>query len=204
MAQYVRGGAAPGKGLPVELHTTAVPVPGPGEAAGDVQAGVCQTDYQYRQGGVGDNYPSLPGHEAAGMDEAVGEEGTGDAPGDFVVLNSPAACGDCRAGSRGRQRYCFATRNTKQKFTLELDDGTPLLPDLGTGSFTEIDLVTAGQSPRVDTLDSRASDTVKKIADQHREPGVDMVFDEVIGLDGIEAAFGRMRKGEVLRSSVQL
>ena len=48
------------------------------------------------------------------------------APGDFVILNWRAVCGDCRACNRGEPWYCFATHNATQKMTLE--DGTELSP----------------------------------------------------------------------------
>ena len=35
--------------------------------------GVCHTDLHYREGGIGDDYPYLLGHEAAGVVEAVGD-----------------------------------------------------------------------------------------------------------------------------------
>ncbi|GMA87611.1 hypothetical protein GCM10025868_28610 [Angustibacter aerolatus] len=100
-----------------------MPDPGPGEAVVQVQAcGVCHTDLHYREGGINDDYPFLLGHEAAGVVEAVGEGVTDVAPGDFVILNWRAVCGQCRACRRGRPWYCFATHNAAQKMTLT--DGT--------------------------------------------------------------------------------
>ena len=134
MAEEVRGVIAPGKGAPVELTTVVVPSPGPGEAVVRVQAcGVCHTDLHYREGGITDEFPSLLGHEAAGVVEAVGEGPADVAPGDFVVLNWRAVCGACRACLRGRPWYCFSTHNARQKMTLA--DGTPLSPALGIGAF---------------------------------------------------------------------
>ena len=147
--QQVQGVIARSKGAPVERVTINVPDPGPGEAVVKVQAcGVCHTDLHYREGGIGDDYPYLLGHEAAGIVESVGD-GVGDvAPGDFVVLNWRAVCGSCRACLRGRPWYCFATHNAKQKMTL--DDGTELSPALGIGAFIEKTLVAAGQCTKVD------------------------------------------------------
>ena len=126
-----------------------VPDPGPGEAVVAVQAcGVCHTDLHYREGGINDDFPFLLGHEAAGVVEAVGEGVTDVAPGDFVVLNWRAVCGECRACSRGEPWYCFATHNATQKMTLE--DGTELSPALGIGAFAEKTLVHAGQCTKVD------------------------------------------------------
>jgi S-(hydroxymethyl)mycothiol dehydrogenase len=149
MAHEVKGVVATGKGEPVRVTTVVVPDPGPGEALVSVQAcGVCHTDLHYREGGIGADFPYLLGHEAAGVVEAVGPDVTGLAPGDFVILNWRAVCGQCRACLRGRPWYCFATHNASQKMTLA--DGTPLSPALGIGAFAEKTLVAAGQCTKVD------------------------------------------------------
>jgi S-(hydroxymethyl)mycothiol dehydrogenase len=149
MTSHVRGVIARGKGEPVEITTVLVPDPGPGEALVAVQAcGVCHTDLHYREGGIGEDFPYLLGHEAAGVVEAVGAGVTGVAPGDFVILNWRAVCGQCRACRRGRPWYCFATHNAAQKMTLE--DGTVLSPALGIGAFVDKTLVAAGQCTKVD------------------------------------------------------
>src|ERR1700693_5245618 len=148
MTTQGRGVVAPGKGLPVEATPVLVPDPGPGEARVRVQAcGVCHTDMHYREGGIGDDFPYLLGHEAAGVVDAVGPDVTDVATGDFVILNWRAVCGRCRACSRGRPWYCFNTHNASQKMTLE--DGTPLSPALGIGAFAEKTLVASGQCTKV-------------------------------------------------------
>src|SRR5450755_528442 len=149
MAHEVTGVIARGKGAEVELATVLVPDPGPGEALVRVQAcGVCHTDLHYREGGIGEEFPYLLGHEAAGVVEAVGEDVTGLTAGTFVILNWRAVCGQCRACRRGRPWYCFNTHNATQKMTLA--DGTPLSPALGIGAFAELTLVAAGQCTKVD------------------------------------------------------
>lgn len=149
MAHEVRGVVARQAKAPVTVETIVVPDPGPGEALVRVQAcGVCHTDLHYREGGISDDFPFLLGHEAAGTVEAVGPDVTGVAPGDFVVLNWRAVCGECRACRRGRPWYCFSTHNARQKMTLA--DGTPLSAALGIGAFAEKTLVAAGQATKVD------------------------------------------------------
>ncbi|MFF7592939.1 S-(hydroxymethyl)mycothiol dehydrogenase [Kitasatospora purpeofusca] len=149
MAQQVKAVVARAKGAPVEVTTIVVPDPGPGEAVVRIQAcGVCHTDLHYREGGINDEFPFLLGHEAAGIVETVGEGVTEVAPGDFVVLNWRAVCGQCRSCQRGRPQYCFNTHNAKQKMTLL--DGTELSPALGIGAFAEKTLVAAGQCTKVD------------------------------------------------------
>jgi S-(hydroxymethyl)mycothiol dehydrogenase len=145
----VQGVVVRAKGEPVGIETIHVPDPGPGEALVKVQTcGVCHTDLHYREGGINDDFPFLLGHEAAGVVEAVGDDVTSVAPGDFVVLNWRAVCGTCRACSRGEPWYCFATHNATQKMTLA--DGTELSPALGIGAFAEKTLVAAGQCTKVD------------------------------------------------------
>jgi S-(hydroxymethyl)mycothiol dehydrogenase len=149
MSSTVRGVVSKAKGAPVTLEEIVVPDPGPGEAVVAIKAcGVCHTDLHYREGGINDDFPFLLGHEAAGVVEAVGEGVASVAPGDFVVLNWRAVCGECRACRRGRPWYCFATHNARQKMTLA--DGTTLSPALGIGAFADKTLVAAGQCTKVD------------------------------------------------------
>ncbi len=149
MPYQVRGVVARAKGEPVTVETIVVPDPGSGEVVVDVQAcGVCHTDLHYREGGIGDDFPYLLGHEAAGVVSVVGEGVDEVAVGDFVILNWRAVCGHCRACLRGRPWYCFATHNAEQKMTLL--DGTELSPALGIGAFADKTLVAAGQCTKVD------------------------------------------------------
>src|SRR5215471_120585 len=74
MTSRVRGVIARSKGEPGEVTTVLVAVQA---------CGVCHTDLHYREGGIGDDFPYLLGHEAAGVVEVVGDGVTGVAPGDF-------------------------------------------------------------------------------------------------------------------------
>ena len=155
MPSTVKGVIARSKQAPVELVDIVVPDPGPGEAVVAIEAcGVCHTDLHYREGGINDDFPFLLGHEAAGTVEAVGEGVTDVAPGDFVVLNWRAVCGQCRACAKGEPWYCFDTHNAAQAMTLT--DGTELTAALGIGAFAEKTLVAAGQCTKVDRADPAA------------------------------------------------
>jgi len=148
MSQEVRGIIAKAKGEPVSMETIVIPDPGPGEAVVAIQAcGVCHTDLHYREGGINDEFPFLLGHEAAGLVESVGEGVTNVVPGDYVILNWRAVCGNCRACKRSEAQYCFDTHNAKQKMTLT--DGTELSPALGIGAFCEKTLVHSLQCTKV-------------------------------------------------------
>ena len=133
MAHRVKAVIAKEKNAPVSVETILVPDPGPGEVLVDIlTCGVCHTDLHYKQGGITDDFPILLGHEATGVVSAVGPDVTDVAPGDRVILNWRAVCGQCRACAKGQPQYCFNTHNATQKMTLE--DGTELSPGPGSGT----------------------------------------------------------------------
>jgi D-arabinose 1-dehydrogenase-like Zn-dependent alcohol dehydrogenase len=81
----------PAVGAPLRLAERAIPEPGPGEVRVRIEAcGVCGSDVFLQKGGFGDavRTPVIPGHEAAGVVDAVGEgvDASAAAPGDQVAL----------------------------------------------------------------------------------------------------------------------
>jgi D-arabinose 1-dehydrogenase-like Zn-dependent alcohol dehydrogenase len=90
-------------GGPFELVERTVPEPGRGEALVRVHAcGICHSDMYVKAGGFpGTTYPLVPGHEIAGMLEAVGEDVLGWEPGTRVGVGwfggNCGQCGPCRA-----------------------------------------------------------------------------------------------------------
>ena len=149
MTQTVQGVIAREKGAPVEVVDILIPEPGPNDVVVKVQAtGVCHTDLAYRDGDIADEFPVLLGHETAGIVDTVGEDVTHVKPGDFVVLNWRAVCGECRACRKGDMKNCFNTHNASKPMTLE--DGTELTAALGIGSFAEKTLVHEKQCTKVD------------------------------------------------------
>ena len=71
--QLIKGVIARDKGAEAELADINLPDPGRDEVVVKVLAcGVCHTDLHYRDGHVGDEFPYLLGHEAAGIVESVG------------------------------------------------------------------------------------------------------------------------------------
>ena len=116
MPRTVEGVVSMAVGEPVTMENIVIPDPGPGEAVVAIQAcGVCHTDLHYREGGISNDYPFFLGHEAAGVVEEVGPDVTEVAPGDFVILNWRAVCGQCRSCLRGRPNICFSTHNAAQE-----------------------------------------------------------------------------------------
>lgn len=149
MTQTVQAVVALERGAPVSLTDIVIPDPGPHDVIVRVTAcGVCHTDLAYREGGISDEFPFLLGHEAAGVVERIGDAVGRVRPGDTVVLNWRAVCGQCRACRRGRPWYCFDTHNAEARMTLP--DGRELSPALGIGAFAEKTLVHEGQCTVID------------------------------------------------------
>jgi S-(hydroxymethyl)mycothiol dehydrogenase len=53
---------------------------------------------------------------------AVGPNVTEVAPGDRVILNWRAVCGECRACAKGQPQYCFNTHNATRHQSLRRED----------------------------------------------------------------------------------
>jgi aryl-alcohol dehydrogenase len=83
-------------------------------------SGICQTDVHGRDDYFGIPFPCVFGHEGAGVVERVGSAVTKVAPGERVVMTSPA-CGMCAACGRGLPGYCASSRRIK--FGGRLRDG---------------------------------------------------------------------------------
>ena len=69
-------------------------------------AGVCHSDYHLVTGATRHPMPVVPGHEGAGIVEAVGEGVTRVRPGDHVALNWAPNCGECFYCLRDRPSLC--------------------------------------------------------------------------------------------------
>jgi len=69
-------------------------------------AGLCHTDVSVMQGLLPVSTPMIPGHEGAGVVEAVGSAVTHVKPGDHVALSGTIHCGRCLACVRGRVNLC--------------------------------------------------------------------------------------------------
>jgi len=88
-AGTMRVAELPGVEQPIRMGTRPIPEPGPGEVRVRVEAcGVCGSDVFLQEGGFGAKvtWPRVPGHEAAGRVDAMGEGVTTVAPGDQVAL----------------------------------------------------------------------------------------------------------------------
>src|SRR5690606_17851056 len=97
------------KDAPFVLHELDLEEPGRGEALVRIVAcGVCHTDAITRAGDMPMPFPSVLGHEGAGIVERVGPGVTEVVAGDKVIIGWPS-CGTCRNCLDGEPRYCLRT-----------------------------------------------------------------------------------------------
>ncbi|MBA9003578.1 NAD(P)-dependent alcohol dehydrogenase [Thermomonospora cellulosilytica] len=92
-----------------------------------VAAGICHTDLVAMAGHDPALPPLVPGHEGAGVVEAVGEDVEAVQPGDHVVI-SFGWCGLCPACCQGRMAYC-ANLVALNYTGLRLDGSTAMTRD---------------------------------------------------------------------------
>lgn len=89
------------------IENVAVADPQAGEILVRIAAvGVCHTDLVVATGMMGNAFPSVLGHEGAGIVEKVGEGVTSVVPGDKVLLTFNS-CGKCPRCSEGEPAYCW-------------------------------------------------------------------------------------------------
>ena len=115
-------------GKPLEITEIDVTEPQKGEVMVRLVAtSVCHTDAYTLSGADPEGlFPSVLGHEGAGVVEAVGEGVTSVAPGDHVIPLYTAECGECKFCLSGKTNLCQAVRATQ---------GQGVMPD-GTSRFT--------------------------------------------------------------------
>ncbi|HEX8382805.1 MAG TPA: Zn-dependent alcohol dehydrogenase [Sphingomonas sp.] len=106
--------------------------------------GVCRSDLHYIDGAFSHPVPTVPGHEAAGVVEAVGSDVAHLKPGDHVITFFTAFCGTCEFCISGRPSLCIDPSTRRPKGApprLALDDGTALAPFLNLSAYAEMMLV---------------------------------------------------------------
>ncbi|MDF3143496.1 alcohol dehydrogenase catalytic domain-containing protein, partial [Streptomyces sp. T21Q-yed] len=104
-------------GEQAEVREVPDPRPAPHGVTVRVEAtGLCRSDWHAWQGHDPDiTLPHVPGHELAGVVEAVGDRVTRWSPGDRVTVPFVCACGSCGACAAGDQQVC--ERQTQPGFT---------------------------------------------------------------------------------------
>ncbi|WP_136163380.1 Zn-dependent alcohol dehydrogenase [Sphingomonas flavalba] len=94
-------------GTPLTIEEVTIAAPGPHEVLIRTAAvGVCRSDLHFVDGAYPHPLPTIPGHEAAGVVEAVGSEVTTLRPGDPVVTCLSAYCGHCDQCVTGHMSLC--------------------------------------------------------------------------------------------------
>lgn len=92
----------------LQIVETPRPDPAPGEVLVRVMAsGICGTDIHIFRGEYLGGYPVIPGHEFAGVVDAVGSGVTRFKPGDRVAIEPNIACDNCEACLNNRQNFCL-------------------------------------------------------------------------------------------------
>ncbi len=107
--------------------------------------GVCHSDLHFMQGSIaGPRPPVVPGHEPAGVVEAVGRNVTAVAVGDHVIACTSMFCGSCRQCVLGRphlctnRHYCMRPKDAPPRLSL---DGKPLKQFADLSGFAEMMLL---------------------------------------------------------------
>lgn len=93
---------------PLEIWDLAISKPGPHEVLIRTAAcGLCHSDLHFIDGAYPHPLPAVPGHEAAGIVEAIGSEVRTVKVGDAVVTCLSAFCGHCEFCVTGRMSLCL-------------------------------------------------------------------------------------------------
>jgi S-(hydroxymethyl)glutathione dehydrogenase / alcohol dehydrogenase len=128
----------------LEIVEIQIDRPGPREVlVRTVAAGLCHSDLHFMEGKYNHDTPTVPGHEAAGVVEAVGDDVTHVKPGDHVIGCLSIFCGRCEYCLSGRPVLCDRQgleRGDDQPPRLSRD-GSPIHQFLRLSAFAEMMLV---------------------------------------------------------------
>ena len=134
--------------MPMTIETVDLDPPGPGEVLYKIMgAGLCHSDLSTIENLRPRKLPTIPGHEAAGIVEAVGPGVTALKPGDHVISVFVSSCGDCRYCNQGRPSLCQSALGARNAGTLVSGErrlslnGDPLYHYSGLSVFAEYAVV---------------------------------------------------------------
>ena len=132
-------------GQPLAIEDVMIDNPGPHEVLiRTVACGLCHSDLHFIEGTYPHPMPCVPGHEAAGIVEAVGSEVRSVKVGDAVVTCLSAFCGHCEFCVTGRMALCLGSETRRPKGAsprLSRSDGKPIAQMLNLSAFAEQMLV---------------------------------------------------------------
>ena len=108
-----------------------------------VAVGVCRSDLHFVDGAYPHAMPTIPGHEACGVVEAVGDEVRGVKVGDHVVTCLSAFCGQCEFCVTGRMSLCIdaSVRRPKGAAPRLMLGDRPIAQMLNLSAYAEMMLV---------------------------------------------------------------
>jgi S-(hydroxymethyl)glutathione dehydrogenase / alcohol dehydrogenase len=132
-------------GQPLAIEQISIANPGPHEVLIRTAAcGLCHSDLHFIEGIYPHALPAVPGHEAAGIVEAVGSEVRTVKVGDAVVTCLSAFCGHCEYCVSGRMSLCLGgdtRRRPGEAPRLTRSDGSMVNQMLNLSAFAEMMLV---------------------------------------------------------------
>ncbi|PZO73726.1 MAG: alcohol dehydrogenase [Sphingomonas taxi] len=108
-----------------------------------VAVGVCRSDLHFVDGAYPHAMPTIPGHEACGVVEAIGDEVRGVRVGDHVVTCLSAFCGQCEFCVTGRMSLCIdaSVRRPKGAAPRLMLGDRPIAQMLNLSAYAEMMLV---------------------------------------------------------------
>lgn len=132
-------------GRPLQIEQINIANPGPHEVLIRTAAcGLCHSDLHFIEGTYPHPLPAIPGHEAAGIVEAVGSEVRTVKVGDAVVTCLSAFCGHCEYCVTGRMSLCLGgetRRRPGEAPRLTRPDGSIVNQMLNLSAYAEMMLV---------------------------------------------------------------
>ncbi len=141
-------------GKPLEIEDVTISKPGPHEVLIRTAAcGLCHSDLHFIDGSYPHPLPAIPGHEAAGIVEAVGSEVRTVAVGDAVISCLSAFCGHCEFCVSGRMSLCLGadTRRAEGEAPrITRPDGSAVAQMLNLSAFAEQMLIHEHACTRID------------------------------------------------------
>ena len=131
-------------GKPLTIEQVDIAQPGAREILIKTKAvGLCRSDLHFIDCAYPHPLPMIPGHEAAGIVDAVGSDVHGFEPGDHVVTFLAPFCGTCDLCMEGKQSLCqddSVKRRAGDAPRLSIN-GDPLTQFLNLSAFAEMMLV---------------------------------------------------------------
>jgi len=139
---------------PLAIEELSIAKPGPHEVLIRTAAcGLCHSDLHFIEGSYPHALPAVPGHEAAGIVEAVGSEVRTVKPGDHVVSCLSAFCGHCEFCVTGRMALCLGAETRRAQGDaprITRPDGSMVNQMLNLSAFAEQMLIHEHACVRID------------------------------------------------------